>query len=80
LLPMTSRLNIPVTGASSGTSYTTVERLPRDGTSLFGGARRTDHLARLRHNFGAVFMPVHFDVADTQATARVAAEMAVATA
>jgi len=59
--------HVVITGVSSGIGFATTAELLRHGYHVFGSVRKTADAERLQEEFGAAFMPLLFDVTDSQA-------------
>ncbi|OOS06644.1 3-hydroxy acid dehydrogenase / malonic semialdehyde reductase [Moraxella cuniculi DSM 21768] len=61
-------MNILVTGATSGFGEQIARDFVATGHTVYGTGRRADRLAALQDELGERFLPVCFDVADSEAT------------
>lgn len=67
---------ILVTGVSSGIGYGAAKEFAGSGYQVFGSVRKTDDARRLTDELGANFMPLVFDVTDSQAVQNAAQQVA----
>jgi NAD(P)-dependent dehydrogenase (short-subunit alcohol dehydrogenase family) len=67
---------VVVTGTSTGIGYSTARVLTKRGVRVFGSVRREADGDRLRSELGTLFTPLVFDVTDSAAVRRAAAEVA----
>ncbi|MDE1939519.1 MAG: SDR family NAD(P)-dependent oxidoreductase [Alphaproteobacteria bacterium] len=70
--------SIVVTGASTGIGWGAVKILIKKGYRVFGSVRKEADAERLKKEFGANFVPLIFDVTDTQAVNKGAEQVAAA--
>lgn len=67
---------VVVTGTSTGIGYSTARVLTHRGVRVFGSVRREADGDRVRRELGSLFTPLVFDVTDSGAVHRAAAEVA----